>query len=492
MKHAGIFILTIWTLVSCSSDNPTPDDPIVSAGAANVGPVVDVDVLRYVISGEDVTVTGTASDTDGTVMSQAWSQISGDPIVLSDDTAGLGSFTAPDVVEITDLEFAFTATDDDGFEGGRVVTITVLPSNLLRAQLGLLTGADVTAVRTTNTTEILESTTTSSAADISTGGTFALRLNDVSDDEWIMVSVSGGTDIDTNNDGIVDAVPVDNNGTIRAIARAAEWRSPGLVVSTLSEVAVQQLINISESLEGMSAQSMEIRLSTMVWELLTADLNDDETFDYLDLVAYQRNDAGVLNTDTLSAESLAAIADQLRSADAATAGAAITTLFNFDSFATIETNLGTFKLELFPNIVPDTAGNFITLSRRGFYDDLIFHRVVAGFVIQGGDPLANGTGGASMIGGTFDDEFDPSLSNLQYTVAMANSGPDTNNSQFFINLADNTELDFDKSPLTSAHSVFAEVVEGQSVIDDIGAVEVGSTNLPLSAVRMKSIIISRE
>ena len=75
---------------------------------------------------------------------------------------------------------------------------------------------------------------------------------------------------------------------------------------------------------------------------------------------------------------------------------------------------------------------------------------------------------------------------------MANSGPDTNNSQFFINLADNTELDFDKSPLTSAHSVFAEVVEGQSVIDDIGAVEVGSTNLPLSAVRMESIIISRE
>ena len=63
---------------------------------------------------------------------------------------------------------------------------------------------------------------------------------------------------------------------------------------------------------------------------------------------------------------------------------------------------------------------------------------------------------------------------------------------FFINLADNTELDFDKSPLTSAHSVFAEVVEGQSVIDDIGAVEVGSTNLPLSAVRMESIIISRE
>ena len=104
---------------------------------------------------EDVTVTGTASDTDGTVTSQAWSQISGDPIVLSDDTAGLGSFTAPDVVEITDLEFAFTATDDDGFEGGRVVTITVLPSNLLRAQLGLLTGADVIAVRTTNTTEIL-------------------------------------------------------------------------------------------------------------------------------------------------------------------------------------------------------------------------------------------------------------------------------------------------------------------------------------------------
>ena len=97
-----------------------------------------------------------------------------------------------------------------------------------------------------------------------------------------------------------------------------------------------------------------------------------------------------------------------------------------------------------------------------------------------------------MVGDPFADEFDASLSNVQYTLAMANSGPNTNTSQLFINLADNTNLDFDKSPLTSAHSVFGQVVEGQSVIDEIGAVEVGANNLPLSQVRMQSITITRE
>lgn len=482
----------IWALVSCSSDDVTPGMPIVSDGAANASPVVSVQANRYVIAGDDVNMVATATDADGTVTSRVWSQIAGDPIVLTDDSAGLASFVAPDVTAVTDLEFGFTAVDDDGLEGGRVVTVTVLPDNLVRAQLGLLTGADVTVVRTTNETEILESTTTSNSADIADAGTFSLRLNGVDDDEWIMVSVSGGTDVDTNNDGIIDATPVDNNGTIRAIARAADWRRPGLIVSPLSEVAVQQLLNVSDTLDAIAAQSMEMRLSTMVWELLTADLNDDATFDYLDIVAYQASDSDLLNPDTLSGADLTMIADALRAADPASASAAIDTMFDFETFATIETNLGTFKIELFSNVVPDTAGNFITLSRRGFYDDLIFHRVVAGFVIQGGDPLANGTGGSSMIGDPFADEFDASLSNVQYSVAMANSGPDTNTSQFFINLDDNTSLDFDKSPLTSAHSVFAQVVEGQSVVDDIGMVDVGTNNLPLSSVRMLSVTISRE
>jgi len=492
MKYPGLAILTIWTLVSCSSDNPTPTEPFVSDGAANAGPVISIEAVRYVIAGDDVTITATATDPDGTVTSRIWSQIEGESVALTDDGTGLGTFAAPAVTTISNLDFAFLATDDDGLEGGRVITVTVLPQDLLQARMGVLTGADVAAVRTTNPGEVIESTTTSKASDVTTGGTFSLRLNDIDDEEWVLVSVSGGTDIDVDNDGVVDAAPTDNNGTLRALARAADWRSPGLTVTPLSEISVQHLLSVSGSIETISPQSMEMRLSTIVWELLSADVSEDDTFDYLDITSYQPEDSGILNSETLSVADLESIAADLRSADAASAGAAISALLAFDSFAIVETNLGTFKVELFPNVVPDTAGNFMTLSRRGYYDDLIFHRIVEGFVMQGGDPFANGTGGASMVDDPFGDEFDASLSNVQYSLAMANSGPNTNKSQFFVNLADNTNLDFDKSPLTSAHSVFGQVVEGQSVIDEIGLVEVGANNLPVSSVRMQSVTITRK
>ena len=94
------------------------------------------------------------------------------------------------------------------------------------------------------------------------------------------------------------------------------------------------------------------------------------------------------------------------------------------------------KFQLFRTLTPNTVINFTTHARNGFYDGLIFHRVIPNFVIQGGDPNGNGTGGESILGGTFDDEFDESLSNVTGTLAMANSGPNTNTSQFFVNLID--------------------------------------------------------
>jgi cyclophilin family peptidyl-prolyl cis-trans isomerase len=122
--------------------------------------------------------------------------------------------------------------------------------------------------------------------------------------------------------------------------------------------------------------------------------------------------------------------------------------------AVIETNKGTIEFELFPE-APKATSNFMHLSRDGFYDGLTFHRVEPGFVIQGGDPLGNGTGGP---GYKFEDE--PVM--RKYTkgiVAMANSGPDTNGSQFFIMLAD--------TPLPPSYTIFGNVIKGQDVVDKI-------------------------
>jgi len=150
------------------------------------------------------------------------------------------------------------------------------------------------------------------------------------------------------------------------------------------------------------------------------------------------------------------------------------------------------KFQLFRTLTPNTVINFTTHARNGFYDGLIFHRVIANFVIQGGDPNGNGTGGESILGGTFDDEFDESLSNVTGTLAMANSGPNTNTSQFFVNLIDNTGLDYDKAPLTSAHTVFGQLVEGSDILNAISNVATNTSDRPVNDVVIEAIVISRE
>lgn len=123
--------------------------------------------------------------------------------------------------------------------------------------------------------------------------------------------------------------------------------------------------------------------------------------------------------------------------------------------ADIETDKGTISFEIYPEATK-AASNFIFLAKNGFYDNLTFHRVVSGFVIQGGDPLGTGAGGP---GYQFDDE-PVTKQYLKGIVAMANSGPNTNGSQFFIMLADNPEL-------PSKYTIFGKVVEGQDVVDKI-------------------------
>lgn len=167
--------------------------------------------------------------------------------------------------------------------------------------------------------------------------------------------------------------------------------------------------------------------------------------------------------------------------------------------ATITTNRGTIVLELFADQMPVTVGNFVTLAEDGFYDGTKFHRVIENFMIQGGDPntkteneLTYGQGGP---GYTIQDEFVEGelLTNRRGTIAMANTGqPNSGGSQWFINLVDNTPLDFDKQPLSSKHPVFGRVIEGMDVVDAIGATETSQRDLPVEPVVIESISITQE
>jgi cyclophilin family peptidyl-prolyl cis-trans isomerase len=152
--------------------------------------------------------------------------------------------------------------------------------------------------------------------------------------------------------------------------------------------------------------------------------------------------------------------------------------------ATIETNKGTIKFELLESDAPKTTENFKTLAGRGYYDGVIFHRVINGFMIQGGDPTGSGRGGESAWGGRFDDEIDPASDVYREgytpgTVAMANAGPNTNGSQFFIM--------HKTSPLPPAYTIFGKVIEGQDVVDAIATVETGSMDRPKEDVTMSSV-----
>ncbi len=154
----------------------------------------------------------------------------------------------------------------------------------------------------------------------------------------------------------------------------------------------------------------------------------------------------------------------------------------------LKTNKGDIGIDLYEEQMPATSGNFLKLSQQGFYNRTTFHRVIDSFMIQGGDPDGNGTGGP---GYTIADEFVAGLSNIRGTISMANTGaPNSGGSQFFINLVDSTGLDFDKPPMTSSHPVFGIVVFGMDVVDTIG--KTPTTNeKPNTPIVIESVVIQK-
>ena len=175
---------------------------------------------------------------------------------------------------------------------------------------------------------------------------------------------------------------------------------------------------------------------------------------------------------------------------------------------TVHTNLGDFTLELFPEVAPKTVENFVTHAKNGYYNGVIFHRVIEDFMIQGGDPTGTGMGGESIYGRTFEDEFSREAFNLYGTLSMANAGPNTNGSQFFIVTANQVPAQMLKqlkdggwpeeiveeyakvggTPwLDHRHTVFGRVVEGMDVVLKIEGVERNAQDRPLEDVVIESM-----
>ncbi|KQC10003.1 MAG: peptidylprolyl isomerase [Methanolinea sp. SDB] len=145
----------------------------------------------------------------------------------------------------------------------------------------------------------------------------------------------------------------------------------------------------------------------------------------------------------------------------------------------LETNMGNITIELYGDM-PVTAGNFESLVGKGYYDGVIFHRVIDGFMIQGGDPTGTGRGGP---GYTIKDEFTPGNKNDRGTISMANAGPNTGGSQFFINLVNNNFLD-------DRHPVFGRVIDGMDVVDKIAKTKTDRADRPLTEIRIEKARIA--
>lgn len=178
--------------------------------------------------------------------------------------------------------------------------------------------------------------------------------------------------------------------------------------------------------------------------------------------------------------------------------------------ATIKTNMGDITVQLFPEQAPKTVANFVELANKGYYDGVIFHRVIPDFMIQGGDPTGTGMGGESIYGETFADEFSPELFNITGALSMANAGPNTNGSQFFIVSNTNMAKRMLKQMapagypeeiiaayknggtpwLDQKHTVFGQVTDGLELLQEISRVDRDQMDRPKKDIVMETVTIT--
>ncbi|QFF99800.1 peptidylprolyl isomerase [Psychrobacillus glaciei] len=180
-----------------------------------------------------------------------------------------------------------------------------------------------------------------------------------------------------------------------------------------------------------------------------------------------------------------------------------------EALVIMNTSKGAIKIKLFPELAPKTVENFLTHAENGYYNGIIFHRVIEDFMIQGGDPTGTGMGGESIYGNEFEDEFSMNLFNFRGALSMANAGPNTNGSQFFIvqaseapatveqlkskgwpdEIAEAYEKIGGTPQLDQKHTVFGQVIDGMDVVDQIAAAEKDAHDKPLEDIKIDSIEI---
>ncbi|MEK3980790.1 peptidylprolyl isomerase [Psychrobacillus sp. FSL K6-2836] len=180
-----------------------------------------------------------------------------------------------------------------------------------------------------------------------------------------------------------------------------------------------------------------------------------------------------------------------------------------EALVTMNTSMGPIKIKLFPDLAPKTVENFLTHAENGYYDGIIFHRIIQDFMIQGGDPTGTGMGGESIYGADFEDEFSMNLFNIRGALSMANAGANTNGSQFFIVQAPNAQAtakqlidggwpkeiaeaygEMGGTPtLDQKHTVFGQVIEGLDIVDKMAAVETDANDKPVEDITIDSIEI---
>lgn len=179
-----------------------------------------------------------------------------------------------------------------------------------------------------------------------------------------------------------------------------------------------------------------------------------------------------------------------------------------EALVEMKTTLGSIKIKLFPEHAPKTVQNFLTHAENGYYDSIIFHRIIKDFMIQGGDPTGTGMGGESIYGSTFEDEFSNDLFNIRGALSMANAGPGTNGSQFFIvqmpsvpanMIGQMKDAGYPEEIIAAytenggtpwldhKHTVFGQVVEGMDIVDKMADVEKDMRDKPLEDISIQSI-----
>ncbi|GCF93644.1 peptidyl-prolyl cis-trans isomerase [Enterococcus florum] len=175
----------------------------------------------------------------------------------------------------------------------------------------------------------------------------------------------------------------------------------------------------------------------------------------------------------------------------------------------MDTTEGDIQIRLFPEEAPKTVENFVTLAKDGYYNGTIFHRVIKDFMLQGGDPEGTGMGGESIWGEPFEDEISPSLYNIRGALSMANSGEDTNGSQFFIvqnnqDMSDGLAIQYTPEKIIEAykkggtphldgkHTVFGQVTKGMDIVDKIAATETDENDKPTKEIKINGIKILQE